>query len=60
MLDDRTMGGTLSETRMKSILEESRKKFVEELDQRMPTAANNMSCMVSYCRWYGSCQIDHG
>ena len=27
---------------MKSILEESRKKFVEELDQRMPTTANNM------------------
>ena len=43
MLDDRTMGGTLSETRMKSILEESRKEFVEELaDQRMPTTANNM------------------
>ena len=42
MLDDCTMGGTLSETRMKSILEESRKKFVEELDQRMPTTANNM------------------
>ena len=43
MLDDRTMVVTLSETRMKSILEESRKKFVEELlDQRMPTTANNM------------------
>ena len=42
MLDDRTMGGTLSETRMKSTLEESRKKFVEELDQRMSTTANNM------------------
>ena len=37
------MGHYQAETsRMKSILEESRKKFVEELDQRMPTTANNM------------------
>ena len=27
---------------MKSILEESRKRFVEELDQRIPTKGNNV------------------
>ena len=43
ILDDHTMGGTLSETRMKkSILEESRKNVEDKIDLRMPKTANNM------------------
>jgi hypothetical protein len=43
MMDDRTMGGTLSETRVKSILNDSRMQLIEDLDQRMPQAIQNHS-----------------
>ncbi|KAI2511613.1 hypothetical protein MHU86_2867 [Fragilaria crotonensis] len=36
LMDDRTMGGTLSETRMKRLIEESRQQFLADLDQRIP------------------------
>ena len=54
MLDDCSMGGTLSETRMKkSILEESRKNVEDKIDLRMPKTANNMPWSAT-----GNCRID--
>ena len=39
LMDDRTMGGTLSETRMKNMIDESRQQFLADLDKRIPNLA---------------------
>lgn len=43
IMDDRTMGGTLSETRMKSILNESRMQFIEDLAGSEDATSNSKS-----------------
>jgi hypothetical protein len=43
LMDDRTMGGTLSETRMKSMIEESRQQFLADLDKRIPHLGQPMA-----------------
>lgn len=43
LMDDRTMGGTLSETRMKSIIDESRQQFLADLDKRIPNHGTSVA-----------------
>lgn len=59
MMDDRTMGGTLSETRMKSILNDSRMQFIEDLDQRMPQAIQNHSAATTQSIGQGNVVSEH-
>ena len=59
MMDDRTMGGTLSETRMKSILNDSRMQLIEDLEQRMPQAFQNHSATVYQSIGHGNVVSKH-